>query len=379
MSIENDVYAAHATILSKYLKLGNGDKGTQIQAEYIWIGGSGEDIRSKGRTLPAPIKSVKDIPDWNFDGSSTGQAKGKFSEVWLRPVKYVKDPFRGDDNILVLCECLDAKTLEPLPSNHRGIARKIFENKSVISEEPWFGIEQEYTIFDPKTGRPFGWPTMGFPSPQGPYYCSIGASTAFGRAIVEAHYKACLYAGIRLTGINAEVMPSQWEFQIGPCEGIDAADQLWLSRYILNRVAEEFGATISLEPKPMPGDWNGTGCHTNFSTASTRKEGGYKALLDAIEKLSKHHKLHMKVYGKRNKKRMTGIHETAKFDEFSYGVANRGASVRIPRQCEIDQKGYFEDRRPAANCDPYDVTAAIASTTILGKPSIDTDDFKIAD
>jgi len=236
-----------------------------------------------------------------------------------------------------------------------------------------------YAMFDPKTERPLGWPTNGFPAPQGPYYCSVGAGKAFGRAVVEAHYKACLYSGIEICGINGEVMPSQWEFQIGPCEGIDAADQLWLSRYILNRVAEDFGVAISLEPKPVAGDWNGTGCHTNFSTASMRKEGGYKVLLEAIEHLSKYHKTHMQVYGKRNKKRMTGLHETARFDEFSFGVANRGASVRIPRLCEIEQKGYFEDRRPAANCDPYDVTSAIASTTILGKPNIHEDDVIIAD
>jgi len=332
---------------------------------FIRIGGSGEDIRSKAKTLKAPVKSIKDIPDWNFDGSSTGQANGSYSEIWLKPGKYVKDPIRGGENILVLCECLDAKTMKPVPTNHRSMASKVFANEKVASQHPWFGIEQEYTMFDIKSQRPLGWPSVGYPAPQGPYYCGVGATKVYGRLIVEAHYKACIYAGLPLGGVNAEVMPAQWEFQIGPCEGIEAGDSLWLARYLLLRIAEEFNVEISFEPKPVPGDWNGTGCHTNYSTAAMREKDGYKYILEAVYRLETNHQKHMQAYGKRNRRRLTGDHETAKFDEFSFGVANRAASIRIPRMCEIEQKGYMEDRRPASNCNPYQVTALLAQTTLL--------------
>merc|ERR1712056_148679 len=206
---------------------------------------------------------------------------------------------------------------------------------------------------------------MGYPGPQGPYYCSAGTDCSFGRSIMEAHYEACLYAGIDISGINAEVMPGQWEYQVGPCTSIDSGDQCWLARFLLHKVAEDFGVSVSFEPKPVKGDWNGAGSHTNYSTKTMRAEGGYKAIIAGIEKLGKKHKEHMAVYGKKNEERLTGKHETAKYDTFKYGVADRGASIRIPRQTDLDQKGYLEDRRPAANCDPYDVTAIIAKTTLM--------------
>eukprot|EP01083_Nonionella_stella_P075356 204834_1 len=352
------------TALPKYLKL---DQGSKVQVEYIWIGGSGLDIRSKTRTLPKKVTDVKEIPCWNYDGSSTGQALGSYSEIWLVPVRFVRDPFRGGDNILCLCETLNAKTMRPIDTNLRHDAAKVFEQKEVAEEVPWFGIEQEYTLMTSDGVTPLGWPNNGFPAPQGPYYCSVGTNFAHGRHIAEAHYRACLYAGLEISGINAEVMPGQWEFQCGPCVGIDSGDQMWLARYILNRVAEDFGVSVSYEPKPIKGDWNGAGCHTNYSTKSMREEGGYRYIIDAIKKLGKVHHKHMSVYGLRNEERLTGYHETAKYTEFKYGVAHRGASIRIPRICEIDQKGYLEDRRPAANCDPYIVTKMIAQTTILNE------------
>jgi len=353
------------TMLQKYMQL---DQFGQVQVEYIWIGGTGLDIRAKTRTLKGPIKSVEDIPCWNYDGSSTGQAEGHYSEIWLKPVRICRDPFRGGDNLLCLCECLNAKTMEPIQTNKRNAANKVFEQKEVADEECWFGIEQEYTLFDATGTTPLGWPNNGFPAPQGPYYCSVGSNVAHGRHIAEAHYRACLYAGLQISGINAEVMAGQWEYQVGPCTGIDSGDQMWLSRYIMNRIAEDFGVLVSYEAKPVKGDWNGAGAHTNFSTNSMRKKGGYKAILDAIEKLGKAHDIHMDVYGKGNRERMTGKHETADYNTFKFGVADRGASIRIPRQCELDQCGYLEDRRPAANCDPYDVTGVIARTTVLNDP-----------
>jgi len=348
--------------LYNYLNLPQGDK---IQVEYIWIGGTGLDLRSKTKTLPKPVKSVKELPLWNYDGSSTGQADGNDSEVYLKPVKIVRDPFRRGNNLLCLCETLNAKTMKPLATNHRANANEIFESKAVKEEECWYGIEQEYTLFDASNTAPIGWPSNGYPAPQGPYYCGVGSANAWGRHIAEAHYRCCLYAGINISGINAEVMPGQWEFQVGPCTGIDSGDSLWLARYMLQRVAEDFGANVSYDPKPVKGDWNGTGAHTNYSTKSMRAKGGYDKIIEAVKKLSKVHDEHMAVYGKGNKERLTGKHETASWKSFKYGVADRGASIRIPRQTELDKKGYFEDRRPAANCDPYLVTGIIAKTTIL--------------
>jgi len=365
-------------ILNEYFSL---SQNGAIQAEYIWIGGSGMDLRSKTKTLKGQINSIKDLPEWNYDGSSTGQAEGKDSEVWLIPVKMVPDPFRKLPNLLVLCETLNAATMEPLKSNKRAEARKVFEDKKVAVEKPWYGIEQEYTLFEADDITPLGWPRHGFPAPQGPYYCGVGKGKANGRHVVEAHYRACLYAGINISGINAEVMPGQWEFQVGPCLGIDSGDQVWLARYILERVGEDFGVCVSFDPKPIKGDWNGAGSHTNFSTKSMRTPPkkkddnteekqdspklGMAAILEGIGKLAANHKLHMESYGKGNELRLLGSHETAKFDEFSYGVANRGASVRIPRQTDKDGYGYLEDRRPAANCDPYDVTSLVAKTVLL--------------
>merc|ERR1719469_443968 len=184
---------------------------------------------------------------------------------------------------------------------------------------------------------------------------------------MEAHYEACLFAGIMIGGTNAEVMPGQWEYQVGPCVGIDSGDHLWMSRYIMIRVCEEQQVNVTFDPKPIPGDWNGAGCHTNYSTEAMRQEGGWSEIIKAIEKLEAKHVEHIQVYGTGNERRLTGAHETASIDKFSYGVANRGASVRIPRTAEAEGKGYFEDRRPASNMDPYLVTSKIFQTTCLDK------------
>ncbi|EFJ21481.1 hypothetical protein SELMODRAFT_151817 [Selaginella moellendorffii] len=344
----------------------------QIIAEYIWIGGSGTDIRSKGRTLKGPITDPKQLPKWNYDGSSTGQAPGEDSEVILYPQAIFKDPFRGGNNILVICDTYTPKGVA-LPTNKRAKAAEIFNQKAVIDEVPWYGLEQEYTLLQKEVKWPLGWPLGGYPGPQGPYYCGTGAEKAWGRDIVNAHYKACIYAGIQISGINGEVMPGQWEFQVGPVVGISAGDQLWAARYILERVTEIANVVLSFDPKPIEGDWNGAGCHANYSTKSMREEGGYEIIKKAIGKLGLKHKDHIAAYGEGNERRLTGRHETADIHTFSWGVANRGASVRVGRDTEKEGKGYFEDRRPASNMDPYVVTSMIAETTILWNPPTETE------
>lgn len=357
--------AMNKTVLNKYLALPIPDD--KIQATYIWVDGTGEGIRAKDRTLNGPINDVSQLPIWNYDGSSTYQSQGSNSDTFLHPVAMFKDPFRLGNHKLVLCDTYKYNK-EPTETNKRKACLEAMEKAK--DTKPWFGIEQEYTLLD-MDGRPFGWPKGGFPGPQGPYYCGVGANKVYARDIVEAHYRACLYAGINISGTNAEVMPSQWEYQVGPCEGISMGDELWVSRYLLHRVAEEFGVVVTLDPKPMPGDWNGAGAHCNFSTKAMREDNGIIEMEKAIDKLSKQHLRHIQAYdpkqGKDNERRLTGKHETSSIHDFSAGVANRGASIRIPRDCAEAKKGYLEDRRPSSNCDPYSVTEALIRTIVLNE------------
>lgn len=335
---------------------------TYTFVEYVWIGGNYE-LRSKTRVLDKIVESVDDLSVWNFDGSSTSQAEGNDSEVIIKPRALFNDPFRGGDNKLVLCDTYKPNG-EALFNNHRIWAKEIFDQK--LEEEPWFGLEQEYFMIDPRTMKPLGYDET---KKQGQYYCSVGSENSFGRHIAEYHLKACMIAGVKLSGINAEVAPGQWEFQVGPCTGIEQGDHLWMARYILHKVSEYYNVIIDFEPKPLLGDWNGSGCHTNYSTKNMREGTDDKSGLDfineAIEKLSHRHNEHMIVYGTGNELRMTGEHETARFDQFSHGIANRGASIRIGNENYNNKKGYFEDRRPSSNCDPYLVTGMLFKTTCL--------------
>ncbi|POR32690.1 Glutamine synthetase [Tolypocladium paradoxum] len=353
-----EVLSSRTETVNKYMKL---DQKGNIMAEYVWVDAVGE-TRSKSRTLPEKEYTPEDLPVWNFDGSSTDQAPGENSDVYLRPCAVYPDPFRGSPNIIVLAECWGADGT-PNKFNFRHECAKVME--AYADHEPWFGLEQEYTLLD-HDDRPFGWPTGGFPAPQGPYYCGVGSGKVVMRDIVECHYKACLYAGVQISGTNAEVMPGQWEYQVGPCEGIKMGDQLWVSRFFLARVAEDFGVKVSWHPKPIRGDWNGAGLHSNFSSKEMRVEGGMKYIEDALKKLEPHHLECIKEYGEDNDQRLTGRHETGSIDQFSWGVANRGTSIRIPRETAAKGYGYFEDRRPASNADPYRVTK-ILMTSIFGK------------
>lgn len=338
-------------------------------AEYIWIDGVTPTryLRSKTRVVnlgadPQP----EDFPEWSFDGSSTNQAEGHDSDCLLQPVYTVPDPIRGENSYLVMCE-VNSPDGSPHESNSRAQLRDVLE-AGAASQNPWCGFEQEYTLFEGR--QPLGWPESGFPGPQGPYYCGVGADEAFGRNIVEGHAQVCMEAGLMFYGINAEVMPGQWEFQTGyrgdPQEEADAlkiCDQTWLARWLLYRVAEDYGVTVSTDNKPIKGDWNGAGMHTNFSTTDIRDpEKGKTAIEAAMKKLADKHDKHIPLYGYGLAERLTGKHETCDINTFKYGTADRGCSVRIPQQVAQKGYGYFEDRRPGANADPYLVAARLCAT-----------------
>ncbi|MBU1618408.1 MAG: glutamine synthetase beta-grasp domain-containing protein [Gammaproteobacteria bacterium] len=331
-------------------------------AEYLWIDGAQptQQIRSKARIVNLPDQpQPSDFPAWSFDGSSTNQAEGHDSDCILNPVRVYQDPFRGAGNYLVLCEVNDAQN-RTHSSNQRARLRKVLDDASGLLD-PWLGFEQEYTLF--RDGRPLGFPAQGFPAPQGQYYCAAGNANVFGRDVVEAHAQACLAAGILFYGINAEVMPGQWEFQIGyrgisgeKCDALTVADDVWVARYLLNRVGEVFGVDVSLDNKPMKGDWNGAGMHTNFSTSDTRDPRyGLAAINSIVSALEAKHSEHIVEYGDRLAERLTGLHETCSINTFKSGIAHRGASIRIPQPVAQQGYGYLEDRRPGANSDPYRV------------------------
>jgi len=323
------------------------------KAEYIWIDGATPTPKLRSKTKV--IEVGQDPPIWGFDGSSTAQATGDRSDCVLKPVFSCPDPIRGEPNILVMCEVL-LTDMSPHVTNTRAALAAVAEKYA--KHDIWFGIEQEYTFFE--GAKPLGWPDNGFPAPQFGYYCGVGADEVFGRPIVEAHMDACLRAGLLISGINAEVMPAQWEFQVGPGDPLLVSDQLWIARWLLYRISEDFGVTATLYPKPVKGDWNGAGCHTNFSTKEMRDS--YEYCVKAAEALGTKADLHIANYGHGIEERLTGQHETCSYREFKYGVSDRGASVRIPWQVYRDQKGYIEDRRPNANMDPYTVTRLISDT-----------------
>lgn len=331
------------------------------QAEYIWIDGT--EPTHKLRSKTKIVADGKKPPVWGFDGSSTNQATGHHSDCILNPVFVCADPLRGAKDVLVMCEVLNSDTT-PHATNARAHAVEIA--KKYASFEPMFGIEQEYTFFE--DGRPYGWPEEGFPAPQGPYYCGVGGAKMPGRDIVEAHTLACQRAGIGIEGTNAEVMMGQWEFQVGVLGPVAIGDHLWTARWLLERIAEEFGVDVSFDAKPIKGDWNGAGAHTNFSTKQMRAPGGLSAIVAGAEALGTRVKEHIAAYGVGIEDRLTGAHETQHFSKFSFGVSDRGASVRIPAAVAADKKGYLEDRRPNANIDPY-VVSALMVETICGAAS----------
>lgn len=400
-----------------------------VLLEYIWIDGS-NNLRSKNRVVfverevSGPEYFLdsnlnENIQMWNFDGSSTGQADVGCSEVILKPVKIFIDPFlstpqssvqtvpvstsqnfvrtvpKGDvttllstnhDHLmqnnstqmayLVLCETY-SMDLKPHKTNTRNAANEIFTK--YLDEHPWYGIEQEFFLMDRKTRLPVGFGYTNSkneycsPEPQGQYYCGVGSQNVYEREYILDVYRAALKAGLKISGLNAEVAPGQWEIQVGPCEGVDAGDQLWILRYIMHRLTEGKDFYVELHAKPIgnkpaqdvEGSWNGSGAHCNFSTKKMREEGGIDRIYNAIAKLETKHMEHIQLYGVDNSLRMTGKHETSDINKFSYSLGGRNVSIRIPFQVNQNMKGYLEDRRPSSSCDPYVVTSKLLDT-IMG-------------
>ena len=324
--------------------------------EYLWLDGylPTQNLRSKTKLVEDFSGELEDCPMWSFDGSSTQQAEGNSSDCLLKPVALFPDPAR-ENGWLVMTEVLNADG-----TAHESNGRATIDDDD---DDFWFGFEQEYFIMDSKTELPLGFPRGGYPGPQGLYYCSVGGKNTWGRKIVEEHLNLCLDAGINVEGINQEVAAGQWEFQCFAKGARRAGDEMWVARYLLERITEKYHYYIEFHPKPIKGDWNGSGMHANFSNSLLRTCGEkevYEAVCEAFRPVVEEH---IAVYGAYNNQRLTGQHETQSIDQFSYGVSDRGASIRIPiATVENGWKGWLEDRRPASNGDPYKIAARIIKT-----------------
>ncbi|MFN6375341.1 MAG: glutamine synthetase beta-grasp domain-containing protein [Chitinophagia bacterium] len=330
-----------------------------VKLEYIWLDGykPTQSLRSKTKIVKSSDfdGTLATLDLWSFDGSSTEQAPGGSSDCLLKPVYVVKDPQRKN-GYLVMCEVMNADG-----TPHVSNGRATIEDDD---NDFWFGFEQEYFLWDPRSNKPLGFPDGGYPGPQGPYYCSVGAKNAYGRDIVEEHLDVIIEAGLNVEGINAEVAAGQWEFQVFAKGAKEAGDQIWIARYLLERIGEKYGVSVNWHCKPLGAlDWNGSGMHANFSNTTLRTCGSketYEKICEAFRPVVKEH---IDVYGADNHLRLTGKHETASIHDFSYGVSDRGASIRIPiASVQRGWKGYLEDRRPNSAADPYKVAARIIKT-----------------
>ena len=336
-------------------------------AEYIWSDGytPTSSLRSKTRVINIEdlnSVSLSSFPEWGFDGSSTQQAEGSNSDCILKPVSYVNDPIKDHGNYLVMCEVFN-RDGSPHKTNKRALLRNLLESGG-DKQDLYLGFEKEYVLYD--NDSILGWPDAGEPGPQGPYYCGVGANRVEGRELVEVHAQACLDADLLLYGTNAEVMLGQWEYQIGyrgfdeACDPLTVTDHMLYAEWLLHRLAEDYNVVVNYENKPMKGDWNGSGCHVNFSTKLMRDKSKGKEEVDRIINVFKeNHSKHISIYGDKLDERLTGLHETCSIDEFRAAPSDRGASIRIPVSTSENGYGYLEDRRPGANSDPYIVAARL--------------------
>ncbi len=368
-----------------------------VSVEYVWLD-SLSQLRSKSRILlwnpdeekfSVDGKLTENIPDWSFDGSSTDQALSGFSDIILRPVRMIEDPFGM--GYIALCELYSVpekelfqifeklavgssedilefakvSELAPACNDSRVALRRTMISVNILethinkSVSPIIGFEQEYVLISKLTGRALGWPKDGFPAPQGNYYCGNGAEKAFGREIATKHLEACIRSKLFISGINAGIAPGQWEYQIGASDPLTISDHLWLSRFLLIREAEKRDVMVSFDPNPVQGNWNGSGLRINFSTSEMREEDGLSKIIEGCKKLSTKVDKHLKVYGKGCEDRIA--------DAFDFNVGDRNTDVRIPLQVALEGKGYLQDRRPCANVDPYEVSKVMIETIVLAK------------
>ncbi|HEV7282581.1 MAG TPA: glutamine synthetase beta-grasp domain-containing protein [Pirellulaceae bacterium] len=329
---------------------------SKYKLEYVWLDGyiPEPNLRSKTKIVDKAPKSIDDLAMWGFDGSSTKQAEGHSSDCLLKPVALYPDSGRKNA-FLVMCEVL-LPDGSPHPTNYRATV----DDK----DDLWIGLEQEYFFWE--EGRALTWPEEGYPAPQGPYYTGVGFKNvgSIARQIVDEHIDICLDAGIELEGINAEVAKGQWEFQIFAKGSKKIGDDMWIARYLMLRTCEKYGIDIEWHCKPIRGDWNGSGMHTNFSTGHMRDKGGKDYFEKLMAAFDKYKDEHIAAYGPDNHLRLTGLHETQSIDKFNYGVANRGASIRIPHSFVKDgaYRGYVEDRRPNSQADPYKIISRLVKT-----------------
>lgn len=330
----------------------------KTKLEYVWIDGYKPEpnLRSKVKITDKTIFNIMDVPEWGFDGSSTKQAEGYSSDCYLKPVRLYSGGL--GNTIYVLCEVMDSRGKVHETNDRAKLGKEDFDF--------WVGFEQEYFIRSGHHKNILGF-EKGIIDPQGKYYCGVGGQMV-GRSLTEEHLDMCLNYGIGIEGTNAEVALGQWEYQIFAKGKITAADDLWMSRYFLYKIAEKYGYQIELHPKPIIfGDWNGSGLHTNFSNKRMREKGGEEYFKSIFKVFESRAKVHIENYGSDNHLRLTGKHETQSIDKFSWGVSDRGASIRVPKSVGETWKGYLEDRRPGSNANPYKVLQIISESLELAK------------
>ena len=335
----------------------------KVKLEYVWLDGYKPEpnLRSKVKIIEVNSKEdLENIPEWGFDGSSTKQAEGHFSDCYLKPVRgYVKSSISEYCTVYVLCGVLNSDG-KPHETNDRAKLGK-------DDEDFWVGFEQEYFIRSGHNKPIIGFNNGGIIDLQGTYYCGVGGQMV-GRSLTEQHLDMCLEYEIGIEGTNAEVALGQWEYQVFAKGKLKAADDLWMSRYFLYKIAEKYGNQIELHPKPLiTGDWNGSGLHTNFSNKRMRETGGEKYFKSIFASFESRMNEHIENYGSDNHLRLTGKHETQSINKFSWGVSDRGASIRVPKVVGETWKGYLEDRRPASNANPYCILNVICESLKLAE------------